>query len=145
MAESCDLRGISTIMTDFFDDPGSARPHGVRDGGGVSFARPRLSGADIMGVVMQPRRLSGPALPEFVRENEKKSLTPCTMGVPVRLHICGDITAPGMIAELKPDILDLDSMVSVRQQGKGGPDVLLAGTSILGDPQEGTPRIVTRS
>jgi MtaA/CmuA family methyltransferase len=118
IAEACDLRGINTIMTDFFDSP--AFVHELIEfvfTNAMAFARAQIeAGADYIGVGDAAASLMGPELyREFAWEYEKKYVDELhRMGVPVRLHICGNITAIlPMLAEVKADIVDLDSMVSV--------------------------------
>ena len=149
IAEACDLRGISTLMTDFFDAPGF-----VRDlfsfvlETGIAFARAQIeAGADYMGVGDAAASLVGPDIyREFVWEYERKLVDELhRMGVPVRLHICGNITPLlPLLSDVKADILDLDSMVSVGAARQAlGPERCLAGNinpvSVLRD---GTPAIV---
>ena len=133
IAEACDLRGINTIMTDFFDAPGFV--HDLIEfvfQNAMGFARAQIeAGADYIGVGDAAASLIGPELyREFAWEYEKKFVDELhRMGVPVRLHICGNITALlPMLAEVKADIVDLDSMVPVAEaRAKLGPERCLAG------------------
>jgi MtaA/CmuA family methyltransferase len=133
IAEACDLRGINTIMTDFFDSP--AFVHDLIEfvfQNAMAFARAQIeAGADYIGMGDAAASLIGPELyREFAWEYERKFVDELhRMGVPVRLHICGNITALlPMLAEVKADIVDLDSMVSVAEaRAKLGPERCLAG------------------
>jgi MtaA/CmuA family methyltransferase len=146
MAESCDLRGLSRLLMDFFDAPSF-----VRDlvtfvvEMELAFARAQIeAGADYIGVGDAAASLMGPDLyREFIWEAEKKCIRELhRMGVPVRLHICGNITPLlEMIADVEADIVDLDSMVSVKEaREKLGPGRCLAGNiNPVADLRNGTP------
>ena len=149
IAEACDLRGINTIMTDFYD-----RPSFVRDliafvfEMEMAFARAQIeAGADFIGVGDAAASLIGPELyRDFGWEYERKYVDELhRMGVPVRLHICGNITPLlGMLSDVKAEIVDLDSMVSVREaREKLGPDRCLAGNiNPVAVLRNGTPALV---
>lgn len=149
IAESCDLRGVSRIMMDFYDDPSF-----VRDlvlfvvEMELAFARAQVdAGADYIGMGDAAASLLGPEhYREFVWEAEKRCVREIhRMGVPVRLHICGNITSLlGMLAEVEADLVDLDSMVSVRAARDAlGPGRCLAGNiNPVADLRNGTPQSV---
>jgi MtaA/CmuA family methyltransferase len=151
IAESCDLRGVSRIMMDFYDDPSF-----VRDLVSfvvemeLAFARAQVdAGADYIGMGDAAASLLGPEhYRQFVWEAEKKCVNEIhRMGVPVRLHICGNITPLlGMLAEVEADLVDLDSMVSVREARKAlGPGRCLAGNiNPVADLRNGTPQSVEK-
>jgi MtaA/CmuA family methyltransferase len=149
IAEACDLRGIGTLMTDFFDAPSFVRDlFAFVHETGMAFARAQVeAGADYIGVGDAAASLIGPDLyREFVWEYERKLVDELhRMGVPVRLHICGNITPLlPLLSEVKADIVDLDSMVSVAAARQAlGPERCLAGNinpvSVLRD---GTPAAV---
>ena len=133
IAEACDLRGMSTIMTDFFDSPAFVRDlFAFVFEMEMAFARAQMeAGADYIGVGDAAASLIGPDLyREFVWEYEKKYVEELhRTGVPVRLHICGNITPLlPLLSEVHADIVDLDSMVSVAAARKAlGPRRCLAG------------------
>jgi MtaA/CmuA family methyltransferase len=147
MAESSDLRGLSRIMMDFYDSPSF-----VRDlvsfvvETGLAFARAQVeAGADYIGIGDAAASLIGPDLyREFVWEAEKRCIGEIhRMGVPVRLHICGNITPLlDMLADVDADLVDLDSMVSVKEaREKLGPGRCLAGNiNPVADLLHGTPQ-----
>jgi len=166
IAEGADLRGINTLMMDFFDDP----PF-VRDLFAfvieleLRFAREQLkAGADVIGVGDAAASLVGPDIyDEFVWPYEKKLVDGIhALGGKVRLHICGNTRRilEGM-GKLGCDIVDLDSMAPISEaRQKMGPQAILLGNlnpvAVLrnGDPagvtaaiaechhQAGTPFIV---
>ena len=152
IAESCDLRGVSRIMMDFYDAPSF-----VRDLVSfvveveLAFARAQVeAGADYIGMGDAAASLMGPEhYREFVWEAEKRCVREIhRMGVPVRLHICGNITPLlGMLAEVEADLVDLDSMVSVRAARDAlGPVRCLAGNiNPVADLRNGTPQSVAKA
>ena len=150
LAESADLRGINTVMLDLFDDPAF-----VRDliafiyENAMNFAREQVkAGADIIGVGDAASSLIGPQLyRDLVLEWERRYVeTIHAMGALVRLHICGDTNALfPLLAEVKADIVDLDSMALITDaRAAMGPRQLLSGNI---DPvrvlKDGTPAQVT--
>ncbi len=119
-AEAADLRGINTLMIDFFDDPDF-----VRDlfeftlQLGIRFARAQVeAGVDLMGVGDAAASLIGPQFyQEFVWPYERRLVEELhAMGTRVRLHICGNIgSILEPIGKLGCDIVDLDFMVPVEK------------------------------
>lgn len=133
MAEAADLRGINTLMLDFFDDPEFVRDlFDLVVGGALRFATEQVAaGADIIGVGDAAASLIGPDLyEEFVWPFEKKLIDGLhAMGVRTRLHICGNTRpiAAGM-GRLHCALVDLDSMCPVdHARAKMGPDQVIAG------------------
>jgi MtaA/CmuA family methyltransferase len=132
-AEAADLRGINSLMLDFYDDPEFVRR--LFDfvlQMGLRFARAQVeAGADLIGVGDAAASLVGPQIyEEFVWPCEKKLVDGLhEMGVAVRLHICGNTRrslAP--IGRLGCEIVDLDYMVPVAQaRQQMGPDKILLG------------------
>jgi MtaA/CmuA family methyltransferase len=151
IAESCDLRGVSRIMMDFYDSPSF-----VRDLVSfvveveLAFARAQVeAGADYIGMGDAAASLMGPDhYREFVWEAEKRCVREIhRMGVPVRLHICGNITPLlAMLADVEADLVDLDSMVSVKAARDAlGPGRCLAGNiNPVADLRNGTPQSVEK-
>jgi MtaA/CmuA family methyltransferase len=120
VAEAADLRGLNTLMFDFFDDEIF-----VRDllafccDMSTRFAHAQVeAGADIIGVGDAAASLLGPEIyEEFVWPYEKQLVDAIhEMGARARLHICGNI-APLLpkIAELGCDIVDVDFLVPMSQ------------------------------
>lgn len=132
MAEAADLRGINTVMTDFFDDPGF-----IRDlfefvlQMELSFAREQVkAGADVIGIGDAAASLVGPRIyEEFVRPFEQRLVSGIQeSGARARLHICGNTRKilNGM-GQLGCEIVDLDSLapLSEARQTMGPRQVLL--------------------
>ena len=133
IAEGADLRGINTLMMDFFDDP----PF-VRDLFAfvieleLRFAREQLrAGADVIGVGDAAASLVGPDIyEEFVWPYERKLVDGIhALGGKVRLHICGNTRLIlERIGKLGCDIVDLDSMAPISEaRQKMGPNTILLG------------------
>ena len=152
VAEAADLRGINTLMLDFYDDPVF-----VRDMFDfilemeLQFAQAQIeAGIDVMGVGDAAASLVGPQIYEqFVWPYEKKMFDRLReMGTRIRLHICGNtsrIVEP--IGRLECDFVDVDYMVPVSQAREAmGPDQVLAGNI---NPVEvlrnGTPESITEA
>jgi MtaA/CmuA family methyltransferase len=145
-AESADLRGINTLMLDFYDDPDFVRRlfDFVLEMG-LRFAKAQLdAGAQLIGVGDAAASLIGPQLyDEFVWPYEKKLVDGLhALGAKVRLHICGNTSKilEGM-GRLGCDMVDLDYFVSVADARRVmGPDQVLLGNL---DPvrviRDGTP------
>ncbi len=117
-AEAADLRGINTLMLDFFDDPAFVQElFEFTLQMGLQFARAQMeAGVDLIGVGDAAASLVGPQIYEqFVWSYEKRLIEGLhAMGARVRMHICGNINAilEG-IGKLNCDIVDLDFMVPV--------------------------------
>lgn len=148
-AEGSDLRGINTMMLDFFDDPAFVTDlFALLTENAIRFARVQVqAGADLIGVGDAAASLVGPEIYEqFIFPQEKRLIDAIhALGCPVRLHICGNITdLLPKIGELGADILDLDGMVSVAQaRAVCGPKQILLGNL---DPvrlvKNGTPETI---
>ena len=150
MAEAADLRGINTIMLDFFDDPAF-----VRDLFAfvieleLRFARAQLeAGADAIGVGDAAASLVGPQIyEEFVWPYEKKLVDGLhALGTKVRLHICGNTRKLlGAMGRLNCDIVDLDypAPLSEGRQAMGPNQVLLGNLNPVLLLLNGTPETVT--
>jgi MtaA/CmuA family methyltransferase len=149
---AADLRGINTLMVDFYDDP----PF-VRDlftfvvEVGLRFARAQVeAGADLIGVGDPAASLVGPKLyEEFVWPFERKLVDGIhALGARVRLHVCGQaLRILDGIGRLGCDIVDLDSLVPMGEaREKMGPDqVLLGNLDPVRDLWNGTPESVYRA
>jgi MtaA/CmuA family methyltransferase len=133
IAEGADLRGINTLMLDFFDDPAF-----VRDLFAfvveleLRFAHEQLKvGADVIGVGDAAASLVGPEIyNEFVWPYEKQLVDGVhALGGKVRLHICGNTRRilEGM-GKLGCEIVDLDSMAPLSEaRQQMGPQMVLLG------------------
>ena len=151
-AEAADLRGINTLMLDFYDDPAF-----VRDlfdfilEMELEFAKAQIeAGIDVIGVGDAAASLVGPKIyEELVWPYEKKMFDRLhEMGTRIRLHICGNI---GRILEpigrLGCDFVDVDYMVSLAEaRNEMGPDQVLAGNiDPVGVLRGGTPESITEA
>ena len=133
IAEGADLRGINTLMLDFFDDPVFVRDlFAFVIEMELRFAGEQLkAGADVIGVGDAAASLIGPDIyDEFVWPYEKKLVDGIhALGGRVRLHICGNTRRilEGM-GKLGCDIVDLDSLAPISEaRQKMGPNTVLLG------------------
>jgi MtaA/CmuA family methyltransferase len=148
-AMGADLRGINTLMLDFFDDPGFVRElfdFAVRME--LDFARAQVeAGADLIGVGDAAASLVGPALyREFVWPFEERLVDGLhALGTRVRLHICGRTRKlfDGM-GLLGADIVDLDYFAPVGEarQAMGPDQVLLGNVEPVGVLRNSTPEAI---
>jgi MtaA/CmuA family methyltransferase len=149
-AEGADLRGINTLMLDFYDDPGFVRDlFAFCNRMELAFAKEQIArGAELIGVGDAAASLVGPEIyREFVWPFEKDLVDGLhALGAKVRLHICGNITPLlADIGRLGCDLVDLDFMVPVDQarQAMGDRQVLLGNVDPVRIVKNGTPAIVT--
>lgn len=151
IAEAADLRGINTLMMDFFDDP-----QFVRDLFAfvvemeLRFARAQLeAGADLIGIGDAAASLVGPQIyEEFVWPYEKQLVDGIhQMGGRTRLHICGNTRKilAGM-GRLGCHVVDLDFLAPMAEgRAAMGPNqVLLGNVDPVRVMRNGTPEDVTR-
>ena len=151
-AEAADLRGINTLMLDFFDDPAFVRDlfEFVLDLG-LRFARAQVeAGADIIGVGDAAASLVGPQLyEEFVWPYEKKLVDGLhAMGTRVRLHICGNTRSIlESMGRLGCEIVDLDfpAPLAEARARMGARQVLLGNIHPVRILRDGTPEGVTEA
>jgi MtaA/CmuA family methyltransferase len=147
---SADLRGINTLMLDFYDDPAF-----VWDlfefvvELGIRFGRAQVkAGAELIGVGDPAASLVGPAIyREFVWPYEKKLVDGLhAAGARVRLHICGSTRRIlEDIGRLGCDIVDIDSAVplSLAREKMGLGQVLLGNLDPVRDLWSGSPESIT--
>ncbi len=132
-AEAADLRGINTLMTDFYDDPAF-----VRDlfefiiEMETAFAKAQIeAGVDIVGMGDAAASLIGPRFyRELVFPYEKRLVdTIHAMGARLRLHICGNTRAIlDQMGQLGCDFYDIDFLVPLDEaRRKMGPSAVLTG------------------
>lgn len=145
-AEAADLRGINTLMVDFFDDPGFVRElFEFTLALGLRFAQAQVdAGVDLIGVGDAAASLIGPQLyEEFVWPYEKRLVDGLhALGTRVRLHICGNINAIlAGIGQLGCEIVDLDFMVPVAdaRRAMGPQPILLGNLDPVRAVRDGTP------
>lgn len=148
-AMSADLRGVNTLMLDFYDDPAFVRDlFAFTVEMELAFARAQIAaGADLIGVGDAAASLVGPKLyTEFVQPFERRLVAGLqAAGARVRLHICGKTRRlyAGM-ADVGAEIVDLDSMNPMDEaRAIMGPHQVLLGNA---DPvrvmRDGTPESV---
>ena len=148
MAEAADLRGINTVMLDFFDDPAFVRDlFAFVVEMELRFAKEQIrAGADLIGIGDAAASLVGPAIyNEFVWPYEKKLVDGIhQMGGRTRLHICGNTRylLEGM-GRLGCHIVDLDFLSPMGEGRQKMPNQLLLGNvnpvKVL---RNGTPEVV---
>jgi MtaA/CmuA family methyltransferase len=148
-AEAADLRGINTLMMDFFDDEDFVRDlFAFTTDMAIAFAKAQIqAGADLIGIGDAACSLVGPAIyKDFVLAEEKRLIDAIhALGAKTRLHICGNTSALcKSIRSLDVGIVDLDSMVDIaRARADLGPDIAILGNM---DPvavlRNGTPEKV---
>jgi MtaA/CmuA family methyltransferase len=148
-AQAADLRGINTLMLDFYDDATF-----VRDlfefviELELRFARAQVeAGADLIGVGDAAASLVGPRFyGDFIWPYEKRLIEGLhALGTRVRLHICGNTRhlAAG-IGRLGCEIVDLDSLTPLDEarQAMGRRQVLLGNMDPVKTLRNGTPESV---
>ena len=119
-AEAADLRGINSLMIDFYEDPAFiADLFEFALEMGLRFAKAQVdAGVDIIGVGDAAASLIGRQLYEqYVWPCEKRLVDGLhAMGTRVRFHICGN-TRPILdgIGRLRCEIVDLDWMVPLNE------------------------------
>jgi MtaA/CmuA family methyltransferase len=146
------LRGINALMLDFFDDPKFV--HDLFEfvvAMELRFARAQIeAGADCIGIGDAAASLVGPHIyGQFIWPYEKKLVDGIrAMGARVRLHICGNITPLlKKISELRCDIVDLDSMVSIAEArcAMGPRQVLLGNANPVTIVRGGAPSTIFKT
>jgi MtaA/CmuA family methyltransferase len=146
---AANLRGINTLMLDFYDDP--AFVHDllafVTDVA-IGFARAqREAGVDLMGVGDAPASLIGRPLFEKVVAPWHAKLVQAlrAMGLKTRSHICGNTSKICEArARLGYDIIDIDSQVPAGlAREKMGPETIILGNiPTVAVMEKGTPEDV---
>jgi len=148
-AQGADLRGINSLMLDFYDDPAFVRR--LFDFVlklELRFAAAQIrEGAELIGIGDAAASLVGPQIYEdFVWEYEKKMVDGLhALGAKVRLHICGDIRLVlDSVGRLGCDLVDLDYMVPISEAREkiGADQVLLGNIDPVRVLREGSPESV---
>lgn len=144
-AESADLRGINTLMIDYYDD--ETFVHELASfcvDVALAFATAQIeAGADIIGVGDAAASLTSRALyDEFIFPHEKRLIDGIhAAGGRVRLHVCGRTThLLDAIARLGCEIVDLDTQVNLRsaRERMGERQVLLGNIDTVAVVKNGT-------
>jgi MtaA/CmuA family methyltransferase len=118
-AEAADLRGISEIMTDLYDEPEFVNElMTICCEEAILCAREQIkAGADFIGVGDAAASLVSPKIyREFVLPFEQRLINEIhKAGAKVKLHICGNINhLLGDICKSGADIIDVDWMVDLK-------------------------------
>jgi MtaA/CmuA family methyltransferase len=151
IAEAADLRGINTLMTDFYDDPAFVRDlFAFVVAMELRFAREQVyAGADVIGIGDAAASLVGPDIyEEFVWPYEKQLVDGIhALGARTRLHICGNTRrlVAGM-GRLGCHIVEVDSltpMTLAREQMPG--QIILGNLNPVAVMRDGTPEAITRA
>lgn len=143
---AANLRGINTLMIDFYDDPAFVDDLlAFVTEVAIAFARAqRDAGADLMGVGDAPASLIGrPLFENTVAPWHGKLVAALrAMGLKTRSHICGNTSKICEArARLGYDIIDIDSQVPAElARQKMGPDTLILGNiPTVAVMEKGTP------
>ncbi len=149
IAEAADLRGINTLMLDFFDDPGFVRDlFAFVVEMELCFAREQIAaGADLIGIGDAAASLVGPQLyEEFVWPYEKQLVDGIhALGGRTRLHICGNTRKilRGM-GRLGCHVVDLDFLAPVDEgRAQMETQIILGNVDPVRVVRDGTPAQVT--
>ncbi|MCC6343650.1 MAG: uroporphyrinogen decarboxylase family protein [Bryobacterales bacterium] len=148
-AMAADLRGLNTLMLDFYDDEGFIIDlFEFAMAMEIEFARAQArAGATLIGIGDAAASLIGPKLYErFAQPYEQKLIRAIRgMGVPVRLHICGNTRKilAGM-GKTGADIIDLDFLAPLGEgrAAMGESQILLGNMDPVRALREGTPESV---
>lgn len=148
-AMACDLRGLNTLMLDLYDDPDFVeRLFDFTVRMELEFARAQVdAGATLMGIGDAAASLIGPKFyTQFVLPFERKLIAGIhSLGVPVRLHICGNTKriVEGM-GQTGADIIDLDFLTPLghARRARSGAQVLLGNIDPVRVLRDGTPESV---
>ena len=132
-AEAVDLRGLTNLMLDFYDDPAFVKDlFAFCVDLGLKFAKAQIdAGADLIGIGDAAASLIGPELYETqVWPYEKQLIDGIhALGGRTRLHICGNtrFAAAGM-GRLGCAVVDLDFLTPVAEgREKMGPGQIILG------------------
>jgi len=152
LAECCDLMDMQHVFINLLDEPEAMEQliH-ICAQQGILFAKAQVeAGAHIIGIGDAATSLIGPALyEEFVLPYQQQMIRAIhDMGVPVKLHICGNINpVMHLVAQTGADIVDCDFMVDMDRAA----DILPKGCCICGNFNpvevlyEGTPEMVRQA
>ena len=144
-AESADLRGINTLMTDYYDD--ETFVHELASfcvDVALAFATAQIeAGADIIGVGDAAASLTNRTIyDQFIFPHEKRLIDGIhAAGGRVRLHICGRTShLLDAIARLGCEIVDLDTSVDLHsaRETMGERQVLLGNIDTVAVVKNGT-------
>ena len=151
-AEGADLRGLSRLMMDFYDDPEFVRElFSVVTAQAIRFAQAQIAaGADLIGVGDAASSLMGPDIfVEFTLKHHKAIVEAIhAAGALARLHICGNtVELMPLLVDVPYDIVDLDTLSPItKARAALGPDrVILGNIDTVSVVRGGTPHEVHRA
>jgi MtaA/CmuA family methyltransferase len=151
-AMAADLRGLNTLMLDFFDDPAFVTDlFEFVTNMELRFAQAQVTaGATLIGIGDAAASLIGPKLyHDHVLSHERRLIEGIrAMGVKVRLHICGNTRKLfADMGTLGADIVDLDWMAPLNEarQAMGPRQVLLGNIDPVRVLRNGDPDSVERA
>lgn len=133
VALAADLRGLNTLMLDFFDDPDFVNDlMDFNVAMEIAYAKAQVeAGATLIGIGDAAASLIGPRFYRDFGQTRERQLVEAihALGVPARLHICGNTRkiAAGM-AETGAAIVDLDYLTPMHEaRAAAGPRKVLLG------------------
>jgi len=151
-AMGADLRGMNTLMYDYFDDPGFVRDlFAFAVEMELAFAKAQVqAGADLVGVGDAASSLVGPRIySEFVWPWQVRLVDGIhALGAAVRLHICGDTRRNlELMGRLGCEIADIDYPVPLAdaRAKMGARQVLLGNLDPVRALRDGTPESVKQA
>lgn len=148
-AESADLRNAEPFLVDLLDDEAYAcELMDLTVENAIRFAKAQVdAGCDMVGIGDAIASQVSPGVYEELIQPREKRLVKAiqAMGARVKIHICGNIThlLPGL-ADMAPDVLDCDHMVSLSQARKtmSARTVLTGNLDPVGTVLNGTPAAI---
>jgi MtaA/CmuA family methyltransferase len=151
IAEAADLRGINTLMTDFYDDP--VFIHDLFSfvvEMELRFAREQVkAGADVIGIGDAAASLVGLDIyEEFVWPYEKQLVDGIhALGVRTRLHICGNTRRlVASMGRLGCNIVEIDSLTPLTVARKQMPNqIILGNLNPVATLRNGTPEVIAEA
>lgn len=134
LAECCDLMDMQHVFINLLDEPEAMEQLiGICTEQGILFAKAQVeAGAHMIGIGDAATSLIGPTLyEEFVLPYQQRMIEAIhEMGVPVKLHICGNISpVMHLIARTGADMVDCDHMVDMERAAS----ILPEATAICGN------------
>ena len=145
-AEAADLRNAEPFLVDLMiDEDYACELMDLTLENAIRFAQAQVdAGCDMVGIGDAIASQVSPAVYEALIQPREKRLVKAiqAMGVSVKMHICGNIThlLPGL-ADVGPDVLDCDHMVSLAQARRTMPPrtVLTGNLDPVATVLHGTP------
>lgn len=151
IAEAANLRGINTLMTDFFDAPAFVRDlFSFVVAMELRFPREQVkAGADIVGIGDAAASLVGPDIyKEFVWPYEKQLVDGIhALGARTRLHICGNTRhLVAAMGRLGCTIVEVDSLTPMAlARGQMPQQIILGNLNPVVMLRNGSPEAITEA